>query len=160
MQSPIAIIIHDSRIRMNLSAGEFAARYSLSPPAVAGFESGEVRPSLDLWLRMAADAGFDERRAVLTWLQAKLPEKYRKYIDPDTSRAAAGVIASDSGSEGAPDGNDPPYAPYLFEEPYFLETVPLPVRTARGRVVSIEKGGTDLGFAPEAWACLTSELSE
>lgn len=83
-------IIYDSRMNLDLTQDEFGSRYSVSGPAVFKFEKGYVRPSLDLWLQMANDAGLTDRRAVLLWLKSKLPEKYQDYVELQSAVAAEG----------------------------------------------------------------------
>lgn len=73
-------IIYQARLNQSLTQDQFGAKYDVSGPAVFKFEKGYVRPSLRLWLRIAQDAEILERRAVLMWLRAKLPEKYRPYV--------------------------------------------------------------------------------
>jgi transcriptional regulator with XRE-family HTH domain len=73
--------IYDIRKNLKLTQDEFGRRYDISGPAVFKFEKGKVKPSLELWLRIAKDMGMPESRAVLIWAREKLPEKYREYID-------------------------------------------------------------------------------
>lgn len=74
-------IVYRSRIDNDLTQDEFGSRYNVSGPAVFKFEKGYVRPSLELWLKMAADAGIPERRSVLLWLKSKLPAEYQEYVE-------------------------------------------------------------------------------
>lgn len=74
-------VIYKSRIEQDLTQDQFGSKYNVSGPAIFKFEKGYVRPSLDLWLRMAIDSGLTERRAVLVWLRSKLPEQYQDYIE-------------------------------------------------------------------------------
>lgn len=88
----IGEIIYQSRMNLDLTQDEFGSRYSVSGPAVFKFEKGYVRPSLDLWLQMAEDAGIPERRSVLLWLKSKLPAKYQEYVE------LQGAVAAESSS--------------------------------------------------------------
>ncbi|MCH7981679.1 MAG: helix-turn-helix transcriptional regulator, partial [Proteobacteria bacterium] len=81
----LAGTILKSRLAMGLTQDEFGLRYSVSGPAIFKFEKGFVRPSLKLWLRIARDAELTERRAVLMWLQSKIPPQYQQYVDLATS---------------------------------------------------------------------------
>ena len=83
----LGAIIHSERSALDLTQDEFGQRYDVSGPAIFKFEKGFVRPSLNLWLRMAADAELTERRAVLLWLKSKLPEQYRQYVDVASANA-------------------------------------------------------------------------
>ena len=90
-------IIYKSRQALNLTQDEFGQRYSVSGPAIFKFEKGYARPSLKLWLRIAADAELTERRAVLLLLKSKLPTKYQQYVDlaaatTDRPKAKKGLI--------------------------------------------------------------------
>jgi transcriptional regulator with XRE-family HTH domain len=87
-------IIYRSRLDNQLTQDEFGARYSVSGPAVFKFEKGYVRPSLELWLRMAGDAGIPERRAVLLWLKSKLPAEYQDYVE------LQGAAVAEKGASG------------------------------------------------------------
>lgn len=60
---------------------EFGARFGISGPAVFKFEKGDVRPSLQLWLRIAKELNIPERKAVLMWLKDRLPTKYQSIVD-------------------------------------------------------------------------------
>lgn len=88
----IGEIIYKSRMNLDLTQDEYGARYSVSGPAVFKFEKGYVRPSLELWLQMAEDAGLPERRSVLLWLKSKLPAKYQDYVELQGAVAAESPI--------------------------------------------------------------------
>ncbi len=72
--------IYNSRLALDLTQDEYGQRYSVSGPAIFKFEKGFVRPSLALWLKMAADTELTEKRAVILWLMCKLPEQYQAYV--------------------------------------------------------------------------------
>lgn len=88
MQNYLGQIIYDSRIDSDLTQDQYGSKYNVSGPAIFKFEKGYVRPSLELWLRMASDAGITERRAVLLWLKSKLPEQYQDYIELQSAAVA------------------------------------------------------------------------
>ena len=87
-------IINKTRKALSMTQDEYGARHNVSGPAVFKFERGYVRPSLPLWLAMAADADLSERRAVLLWLRSKLPQKYQRYVElpPPKPKQRRGVI--------------------------------------------------------------------
>lgn len=64
-----------------MTQDQFGAKYGVSGPAIFKFEKGYVKPSLELWLRMAKDFDISERKAVLMWVKSKLPEEYQDFID-------------------------------------------------------------------------------
>jgi len=79
--SEIGRRIFEARIKSGLTQDLFGRKYNVSGPAVFKFEKSKVRPSLDVWLMMAKDAGLTERHAVLLWARERLPEKHRDYLD-------------------------------------------------------------------------------
>ncbi len=81
MKNYLGDILYQSRLEQDLTQDQYGSKYNISGPAVFKFEKGYVRPSLELWLRMASDAGITERRAVLLWLKAKLPENLQDYVE-------------------------------------------------------------------------------
>jgi len=96
MKNYLGDIIYQSRLEQDLTQDQYGAKYSVSGPAIFKFEKGYVRPSLELWLRMALDAGISERRSVLLWLKSKLPENYQDYIELQS----AAVAESDKDAKG------------------------------------------------------------
>lgn len=80
-KSQIAEIIYKTRRARHLTQDEFGDIYEVSGPAIFKFEKGYVRPSLELWLKIARDAELTERWATLLWLQQMLPTKYRQYVE-------------------------------------------------------------------------------
>ena len=95
MENIIGTRVAESRQTLGLTQDQFGARYGVSGPAVFKFEKGYVKPSLDLWLKMARDCDIAEKKAVLLWIKAKLPPQYRTFIDlsmrkvADSQRAGA-----------------------------------------------------------------------
>lgn len=81
MKNYLGEVIYASRLGESLTQDQYGAKYDVSGPAIFKFEKGYVKPSLDLWLKMAADAELSERRAVLLWVKSKLPEQYQDYIE-------------------------------------------------------------------------------
>ena len=81
MKNYLGEVIYNCRIKEDMTQDEFGRKYDVSGPAIFKFEKGYVTPSLDLWLKMAADIGISERRAVLLWWKRKLPEAYEQYIE-------------------------------------------------------------------------------
>jgi DNA-binding XRE family transcriptional regulator len=81
VQNILGSRIGDSRTKMSLTQDQFGARYGVSGPAIFKFEKGYVKPSLELWLKMARDCDIPEKKAVLMWVKAKLPQEYQSFID-------------------------------------------------------------------------------
>ena len=100
LQNILGARIGESRDRMGLTQDQFGARYGVSGPAIFKFEKGYVKPSLDLWLKMARDCDIPERKAVLLWVKAKLPQEYQSFIDLSGVTIAEPAVAY--GSEGRP----------------------------------------------------------
>jgi DNA-binding XRE family transcriptional regulator len=88
MQNYIGDIIYESRQRDNLTQDQYGAMYNVSGPAIFKFENCYVRPSLELWLKMAANAELSQRRAVLLWVKSMLPEQFQEYIEMQAVAAA------------------------------------------------------------------------
>lgn len=74
-------IIHKHRTQIDVPQDQYGAKYGVSGPGIFKYEKGYIRPSLKVWMPMAADAGVPERRAVLVWLKWGLPEKYQEYVE-------------------------------------------------------------------------------
>jgi len=96
MKNILGTRIVEYREMLKLTQDQFGAKYGVSGPAIFKFEKGYVKPSLDLWLRIARDFGLNDRRAVLLWIKAKLPDKYQKYVD-----LATPAVAEDEAEYGA-----------------------------------------------------------
>lgn len=88
MENYLGDIIFESRQRDNLTQDQYGAKYNVSGPAVFKFEKGYVKPSLELWLKMAADAKISQRRAVLLHVKSKLPEQFQNFIELQSPAAA------------------------------------------------------------------------
>jgi DNA-binding XRE family transcriptional regulator len=96
--------IFELRKKLQLTQDQFGSKYSVSGPAIFKFEKNYVKPSLELWLKMARDCGLSEREAVLLWVKAKLPEQYHDYIEiiPASEFASAESSAKYGELEGVP----------------------------------------------------------
>lgn len=88
MSTAMGEVIYSARLESGMTQDQFASKYEVSGPAVFKFEKGYVTPSLNLWLRMATDAGVAERRAVMLWAKAKLPEKFHDHLDVEGAGSA------------------------------------------------------------------------
>jgi DNA-binding XRE family transcriptional regulator len=88
MKNYLGEIIYQSRLDLDLTQDQYGAKYGVSGPAIFKFEKGYVRPSLELWLKMATDVGLTERRSVLLWLKSKLPDNYQDYIELQSAAVA------------------------------------------------------------------------
>lgn len=88
MENYLGDIIFESRQKDNLTQDQYGAKYNVSGPAVFKFEKGYVKPSLELWLKMAADANISQRRAVLLHVKSKLPEQFQGFIELQSPSAA------------------------------------------------------------------------
>lgn len=80
-RNEIAEIIYKTRRTRSMTQDEFGNQYQVSGPAIFKFEKGYVKPSLELWLKIAKDAELTERWATLLWLQLLLPKQYREHVD-------------------------------------------------------------------------------
>ncbi len=89
MANLIGDVIYENRVNEGLTQDQFGSKYDISGPAVFKFEKGYVKPSLDLWLRMAADFKIPEKTAVLMWLKSRLPEKFQSLIEIKNPQAVA-----------------------------------------------------------------------
>lgn len=90
MEGDIGTLIAKSRTKMALTQDQFGRKYSVSGPAIFKFEKGYVKPSLELWLKIAKDISISEQTAVLMWIKAKLPKKFQSFIDPAVAAVGEG----------------------------------------------------------------------
>jgi len=95
MKNILGTRILEYRESLKLTQDQFGAKYGVSGPAIFKFEKGYVKPSLDLWMSMARDLGLSDRRAVLLWIKAKLPDKFQKYVE-----LTSGAVAEDEAGYG------------------------------------------------------------
>ena len=86
MEESISKIIRQKRRDMGLTLTRLADRFGVSAPAIHKFERGQMTPSFDLWMKMAAHFDLSEPEAVLLWVQAKLPLEHQQRITIKESR--------------------------------------------------------------------------
>ncbi len=91
MKIEIGEMILKSRADMKLTQDQFAKKYNVSGPAIFKFEKSYVKPSLNLWLLMAKDMKIKDKEAVLMWIRAKLPKKYRAFVTLQTAASKQGA---------------------------------------------------------------------
>lgn len=142
----IGDIIQKHRRGTGMTQDEYGNRHGVSGPAIFKFEKGYVRPSLELWMRIAADAGLSPPWAVRIWLKDSLPEKYKEYVE----------------LQGAP-GQDQPRA----TDPAALERADYTRCTSRETMISVARADRSLTPAlrefiedPELWALYKPRGSE
>ena len=80
MENILGEQIYENRTSQGLTQDQFGAKYHVTGPAIFKFEKGYVKPSLDLWLKMAKNFEIPETRAVLMWVKSRLPEEYQDLI--------------------------------------------------------------------------------
>jgi DNA-binding XRE family transcriptional regulator len=95
------------RYRKSLSKtqDQMGAMYSVTGPAIFKFEKGYVKPSLELWMRIAYDAGLTPKKALLYWIKDKLPEQYLEIFE--SIEADQQGKASSTASAGYANYDDP-----------------------------------------------------
>ncbi|KPL11670.1 hypothetical protein AMJ85_03390 [candidate division BRC1 bacterium SM23_51] len=76
MDNRIGKTIERYRKSLAKTQDQLGAMYSVTGPAIFKFEKGYVKPSLELWMKIAYDAGLTPRKALLCWIKDKLPEQY------------------------------------------------------------------------------------
>ncbi|MCX7014197.1 MAG: helix-turn-helix domain-containing protein [Candidatus Sumerlaeota bacterium] len=128
--------IHSHREVLNMTQDQFGSKYSVSGPAIFKFEKGYVKPSLELWLKMAKDFDIPQRKAVLLWVKSKLPEEYQDFID-----LTAEVAAEAGGKKGKAGPRD--YSTYSDRDD---------MRAAVKKDAALPKGLRDLLADDELWA--------
>ncbi|MCL5271402.1 MAG: helix-turn-helix domain-containing protein [bacterium] len=111
MKNYLGDIIYSSRQKENLTQDQYGSRYNVSGPAIFKFEKGYVKPSLELWLKMAADAGISQRRAVLLWVKSKLPDEFQDYIELQSA-----AIAESEAEYAKKKGKKPDYSKFETRE--------------------------------------------
>lgn len=92
MKNYLGDVIYNSRQKDNLTQDQYGAKYSVSGPAIFKFEKGYVKPSLELWLKMAEDASISQRRAVLLWVKSKLPDEFQEFIELQSAAVAESEV--------------------------------------------------------------------
>lgn len=91
MENLIGERVMEYRASVGMTQDQFGARYDVSGPAIFKFEKGYVKPSLELWVKIAKDFGMSEKKSVLLWVKSKLPEQYQNLID-----LKGNIVAEDS----------------------------------------------------------------
>ncbi len=81
MGNEIGKTIERYRKLLNKTQDQLGAMYSVTAPAIFKFEKGYVTPSLDLWMKIAYDAGLTPKTSLLYWIKDKLPPQYRGIIE-------------------------------------------------------------------------------
>ena len=89
--------IYEARVALGLTQDQFGAKYHVTGPAIFKFEKGYVKPSLELWLRMAKDFEIPENRAVLMWVKCRLPAEFQDLI----TISDEAVVCQDEGKRKA-----------------------------------------------------------
>lgn len=85
MENEIGTLIANCRTKLGLTQDQFGRKYGVSGPAIFKFEKGYVKPSLELWLRIAKDLNLSEQAAVMMHVKAKLPKKYQVFINVESA---------------------------------------------------------------------------
>jgi transcriptional regulator with XRE-family HTH domain len=138
MKNYLGDIIYENRKKKNLTQDQFASKYSVTGPLIFKFEKGHIGPSMDLWLRIAADIGLPQRRAVLLHVKSKLPEEFQDFIEMQ-SEAAAKKEAENAKKKGA----KPDYSRFESREQ---------MREVIERDKTLPKGLAELLADDELWA--------
>jgi DNA-binding XRE family transcriptional regulator len=138
MKNYLGNIIYDSRHQGNLTQDQYGSKYSVSGPAIFKFEKGYVKPSLDLWLKMARDAEISERRAVLLWVKSKLPDEFQDFIELQSA-----AVAESGAAYAKKKGNKTDYSKFETLEQ---------LREFSRRDKTFPKGLRDLLKDDELWA--------
>ncbi|HPB31433.1 MAG TPA: helix-turn-helix transcriptional regulator [Candidatus Sumerlaeota bacterium] len=97
MYNALGELLYENRCIQGLTQDQFGAKYHVTGPAIFKFEKGYVKPSLDLWLKMAKDFQVHETRAVLMWVKSRLPEEYQDLIQIQDSPL---VLEDETGAKG------------------------------------------------------------
>jgi len=81
MGNRIGKTIERYRKSLGKTQDQLGAMYSVTGPAIFKFEKGYVKPSLELWMKIAFDAGLTPIKALLCWIKDKLPEQYLEVFE-------------------------------------------------------------------------------
>ncbi|MBM3333283.1 helix-turn-helix transcriptional regulator [Candidatus Sumerlaeota bacterium] len=93
MGNQIGKTIERYRRSLGKTQDQLGAMYSVTGPAIFKFEKGYVKPSLELWMKIAYDAGLTPKKSLLFWIKDKLPDKYLEVfesIEADAERIETG----------------------------------------------------------------------
>jgi DNA-binding XRE family transcriptional regulator len=91
MGNRIGKTIERYRKSLGKTQDQLGAMYSVTGPAIFKFEKGYVKPSLELWMKIAYDAGLTPKKALLCWLKDKLPEQYLEIFESIENPVEAGA---------------------------------------------------------------------
>ena len=89
MENRIGKTIERYRKSLGKTQDQLGAMYNVTGPAIFKFEKGYVKPSLDLWMKLAYDAGLTPKKALLCWIKDKLPEQYLEIFESIESASMA-----------------------------------------------------------------------
>jgi DNA-binding XRE family transcriptional regulator len=81
MGNRIGKTIERYRKSLGKTQDQLGAMYSVTGPAIFKFEKGYVKPSLELWMKIAYDAGLTPRKSLMCWIKDKLPEQYLEIFE-------------------------------------------------------------------------------
>lgn len=81
MTNIIGEAIFQHRKRAGMTQDQFGAKFRVTGPAIFKFEKGFVRPSLEVWLKIAEDMDIARSHAVMMWMKDRLPEEFTRLID-------------------------------------------------------------------------------
>jgi DNA-binding XRE family transcriptional regulator len=138
MKNYLGDVIYGSRQKGNLTQDQYGAKYNVSGPAIFKFEKGYVKPSLDLWLKMAEDASISQRRAVLLWVKSKLPDEFQEFIELQSA-----AVAESEAEYVKKKGKKPDYSKFETREQ---------MRDVMDKDKTLPKGLRDLLEDNELWA--------
>lgn len=105
MANRIGKTIERYRKSLGKTQDQLGTMYSVTGPAIFKFEKGYVKPSLELWMRVAYDAGLTPRNALMCWIKDKLPEQFLEILEsieegPEKSESSASqAYAGQSGRD-------------------------------------------------------------
>ena len=81
MSNVVGEAIFRHRKKIGMTQDQFGSKFHVSGPAIFKFEKGYVRPSLEVWLKIAGDIKIPRTHAVLMWLKDRLPDEFSSLID-------------------------------------------------------------------------------
>jgi DNA-binding XRE family transcriptional regulator len=94
MENRIGKTIERYRKSLSKTQDQLGSMYSVTGPAIFKFEKGYVKPSLELWMRIAYDAGLTPKKALVCWIKDKLPEQYLEIFESFESGTEKGELAT------------------------------------------------------------------
>jgi len=81
MNNRIGKTVERYRRSLGKTQDQLGAMYSVTGPAIFKFEKGYVKPSLELWMKIAYDAGLTPKKALMCWIKDKMPEQYLEIFE-------------------------------------------------------------------------------